>query len=367
MKRALLNYLCCPHCNCTFELVVLEECKDQVYEGLLRCRSAQHLYPIVRFIPRILSTAFDQEADFSQRHKKVLAGYGLIVGSRPFTLSSSATARTFGYQWTTYNIQRPKEDAAYFRAKTGSDPASMRGKLVLDAGCGGGRYTRVAAEAGATVISVDISAAVEKTDSLTFHLPNVHIIQADIFALPFAPATFDLIYSIGVLHHTPNTKQALNKLIPLLKEDSEIAIWLYPRWPTPVEAYNSLLRAITTRMSLDTLHRMAVMLEPIGLWKLRLLSSERWWKRVLGQLLRGLTIGVSYHPDREVRICDTFDWFSPPYQWHHSNPEVESWLHGYGLTEIRNLSIGQRHYQHNYGNGINFRARRPVTGETFDG
>lgn len=347
-------------------MVVLEEREDQIYEGLLCCQAAQHLYPIVRSIPRILSTAFDQEADFSQRHKTVLAEYGLPVGSGPFTLLSSATARSFGYQWTTYNVQRPKEDSAYFRAKTGSDPASMRGKLVLDAGCGGGRYTRVAAEAGATVISVDISGAVEKTASLTFHLPNVHIIQADIFALPFASSTFDFIYSIGVLHHTPNTKQALHNLMPLVKEDGEIAIWLYPRWPAPVEAYNSLLRAITTRMSLDTLHRIAVMIEPIGLWKLRLLSSERWWKRVLGQLLRGLTIGVSYHPDREVRICDTFDWFSPPYQWHHTNTEVESWLREYGLFEIRNLSIGQKHYQYNYGNGINFRARRPVTREKCD-
>lgn len=363
MRRPLLNYLRTPYCHSAFDVVALEERDDQICEGLLRCQGRQHLYPIVRFIPRMLPTAFDQETNFSRRYKTVLAECGVAVSSDSSTLSCDGTARTFGHQWTTFDVERPQEDEAYFRSKTGSDPASMRGKLVLDAGCGGGRYTRVAAEAGATVISIDISAAVEKTASLTFDVPNVHIIQADIFALPFASFTFDFIYSIGVLHHTPDTKQALDKLIPLLKEDGEIAIWLYPRWPAPVEAYNSLLRAITTRMSLDTLHRMAVILEPIGLWKLRLLSSERWWKRVLGQLLRGLTIGVSYHPDREVRICDTFDWFSPPYQWHHTNTEVESWLREYGLFEIRNLSVGQKHYQYNYGNGINFRARRPVTRE----
>ena len=63
--------------------------------------------------------------------------------------------------------------------------------------------------------------------------------------------------------------------MPLAKEGGEIVVWLYPRWPAPVEAYNCLLRSITTRMSLDTLHRMAVKLEPIGLLKLRLLISKR--------------------------------------------------------------------------------------------
>ena len=129
-----------------------------------------------------------------------------------------------------------------------------------------------------------------------------------------------------------------------------------------VEAYNSLLRAITTRISLERLHQIAVATEPIGYLKLRLLTSKHWLDRALGQTLRGLTIGISYHPDRELRICDTFDWFSPPYQWHHTDAEVEAWLNSYGLVEITNLSHQQQHYQYNYGNGVNFKARRPNMG-----
>jgi hypothetical protein len=147
-------------------------------------------------------------------------------------------------------------------------------------------------------------------------------------------------------------------LIPLLANSGQIAIWLYPRWPLPVELYNQLLRAVTTRMGHDTLHRLATFVEPIGLLKLKLLSSNRWWQICLGQMLRAATIGVSYHPDREIRICDTFDWFSPPYQWHHTDTEVESWLRGFGLVDIANLSIGQVQYQYNYGNGVNFKAHR---------
>ena len=250
-----------------------------------------------------------------------------------------------------------------FRSKTGITTDDLKGKLVLDAGYGSGRYCKVAGDAKATVIGVDLSSAVETAAVNTADRPNVHIIQSDIFHLPFKLQIFEFIYSIGVLHHTPDTKRALASLVPLLTDFGEIAVWLYPRWPAPVELYNRLLRAITTRMDHDLLHRLAVFVEPIGRLKLKLLTADRWWQRACGQLLRGMTIGVSYHPDSEIRICDTFDWFSPPYQWHHTDEEIESWFRELGLVEIKNLSVGQVHYRHNYGNGVNFKARRSIRGD----
>ncbi len=343
-------------------MTAFSEQDAEVYEGLLHCRNG-HFYPIVRSIPRILAEAFDQEPQFGKRYQQELAQQGLRVKATNNHSLYERTRKSFGYEWTKYSVQRPEEDRAYFRSKTGTEPEFLREKLVLDAGCGSGRYTQVAGEAGATVIGVDLGQAVETAACVNKDLPNVHLVQANLFELPFAPGTFDFAYSIGVLHHTPNTKQALDRLIPMVKGGGEIAIWLYPRWPLPIEVYNSALRAITTRLDLDLLHRIAVRVEPIGLLKLQLLTSNRKSKRVLGQLLRGLTIGISYHPDREIRICDTFDWFSPPYQWHHTDAEVESWLKGYGLIELGNLSIGVHHYQYNYGNGVNFKARLPVRGK----
>jgi SAM-dependent methyltransferase len=361
MRTALLEHLCCPKCKCGFEVHVLEEAEDQISEGLLRCKNEQHLYPIVRSVPRILSAAFKQESEFRIKYRELIDGYKVMQSSGNGDGLSEKVRLSFGRQWTTYQVQRPEEDDAYFRSKTATDPACLTGKLVLDVGCGSGRYTRIVGEAGATVIGVDLSAAVETAGANTARLSNVHIIQADVFELPLSPESFDFIFSIGVLDHTPNTKKALSGLVPLLANNGEIAVWVYPRWPAPVETYNTLLRGITTRMSLDSLHRMAVALEPVGLLKLRLLTASDWWKRVLGQLLRGLTIGVSYHPDREIRICDTFDWFSPPYQWHHTDEELESWLREFGLVDIMNLSMRQVHYRYNYGNGVNFKARRSLT------
>src|SRR5262245_3562863 len=361
MKKALLDHLCCPQCHCGFELSVLEETEDQVSEGLLRCKKNRHLYPVVRAVPRILSAAFDHERDFSIKYRQLIDCHEVMGPSASDTDLTEKIKMSFGRQWTTYQVQRPEEDCAYFRSKTATDPASLKGKLVLDAGCGSGRYTKIVAESDATVIGVDLSPAVETASSNTAHLSNVHIIQADVFELPLSAANFDFIFSIGVLDHTPDTKKALSSLVPLLGDKGEIAVWVYPRWPAPLELYNRLLRAITTRMSLDNLHRMAVALEPLGLLKLRLLTADRWWKRLLGQVLRGLTIGVYYYPDREIRICDKFDWLFPPYQWHHTDEELEAWLREFGLVDIRNLSMGQVHYQYNYGNGVNFKARRPHT------
>jgi len=357
MKETLLSYLSCPDCRSRFELTVLSNSGDDVIEGILQCTEARHVYPIVRSIPRILSSAFKDEAEFTRRYRDRIAAHGVVIpGQRERKVEQ--TKRSFGRQWNTFRVQRHEEDLAYFRSKTGFDPADLRGKMVLDAGCGSGRYSKIAGEAGAVVIGVDLSPAVETAGLATSHVPNAHIIQADIFRLPFGPRLFEFIYSIGVLHHTPDPKKALSNVLSLLADSGEIAIWLYPRWPLPFEIYNQLLRAITTRLNQDTLHRLAVLLEPVGRLKLELLTANRWWQRTAGQMLRAATIGVSYHPDREIRICDTFDWFAPPYQWHHTNEEVESWFREFGLSDITNLSIGQAHYQYNYGNGINFKARR---------
>jgi SAM-dependent methyltransferase len=360
MRRDLLEHLWCRQCECGFELHVLEETEDHVSEGLLRCKKSQHLYPVVRSVPRILSGAFEQEAQFSAKYREFIGKPEVTRQAGSDAALTEKIKLSFGRQWTTYQVQRPEEDNIYFRSKTATDPTSLRGKLVLDAGCGSGRYTRIVGDAKASVIGVDLSPAVETAALNTARLSNVHIIQADVFELPVAHQTFDFIFSIGVLDHTPDTKRAISSLIPLLADNGEIAIWVYPRWPIPFEIYNRLLRAITTRMSLDSLHKMAVALEPVGLLKLRLLTAPHLWKRVIGQFLRGLTIGVSYHPDREIRICDTFDWFSPPYQWHHTDKEIESWFREFGLVDIKNLSIGQIHYRYNYGNGVNFKARRSL-------
>jgi SAM-dependent methyltransferase len=82
-------------------------------------------------------------------------------------------------------------------------PEFIRGRTVIEAGCGKGRHTRALARWGAReVVSVDLSEAVEVAYRNTRDLPNVHIVQADIYRLPLRPI-FDYGLSVGVLHHLP--------------------------------------------------------------------------------------------------------------------------------------------------------------------
>jgi SAM-dependent methyltransferase len=74
-----------------------------------------------------------------------------------------------------------------FLAKTGFGPADLAGRLVLDAGCGSGRYAAVAASLGPQVAAVDVTMAVERARETCAPLPDVQVVQADLLRLPFTP------------------------------------------------------------------------------------------------------------------------------------------------------------------------------------
>ena len=110
---------------------------------------------------------------------------------------------------------------------------------MLDAGCGGGRYARLVGGHGARVVGVDLSAAVEKAAALCAELPDVAIVQADLLDLPLAEAAFDLVYSIGVLHHTPDPRRAFAQIARRVKPGGRLAVWLYRRNTPPQEWLNT--------------------------------------------------------------------------------------------------------------------------------
>ena len=139
-------------------------------------------------------------------------------------------AGSFGWQWRRYSETQldpvgssSDED---FRKRTGLDPQELRGKLVLDVGCGMGRFAEVATRWGAQVVGIDLSDACEVAAQ---NLANRDFVafQADVLQLPFAPETFDYIYSIGVLHHTPDCEKSFKSLPQYLKPGGTIAVWLY--------------------------------------------------------------------------------------------------------------------------------------------
>src|SRR6185437_11529200 len=113
-------------------------------------------------------------------------------------------ASGFGLEWTkhartqydSYSGIRASE--LRFFGQTGW-PRDLTGELILEVGSGSGRFTEQAVSTGATVVSLDYSYAVEANFASNGARSNLLIVQADIFAMPFRPNTFDRVFCFGVL------------------------------------------------------------------------------------------------------------------------------------------------------------------------
>jgi SAM-dependent methyltransferase len=276
-------------------------------------------------------------------------------------IDQTRTKSAYGLQWNRFRIIRPAEDRATFRSRTRLSPSDLDGKLVLDAGCGMGRYLRTAAESSASlIVGLDLSRAVVAARELTAELPHVAVVRGDLLRLPFAPGGFDQIYSLGVLDHTPDPRAAFLDLARLLKPGGRIAVWVYPRERDLVEWIMNTQRAVSTRLPLGLLEFLCRLSAPIGGLKRKLMASR--WRLIerMGVALHLATIGVSMHPDPEVRECDTLDWYAPRYMSRHTFGEIAGWFRDAGLTDVVDLTQNQVFFHAGQGNGINIAGRRPL-------
>lgn len=276
-------------------------------------------------------------------------GYSCAVCGRRFPsvrgvfrfVDTGNYADSFGYQWQQFSTTQLLPDFAElnFRRKTGLTSEELKGKLVLDVGCGMGRFAEVATRWGARVIGIDLSAAAEVA---VHNLQDRKFLamQADVMALPFAPETFDCIYSVGVLHHTPDCEKAFKNLPQYLKPGGTLAIWLYSgynKW----YRFSDLYRRVTTRLPIRLLHGVLRVAVPCLYWTdcgLRAIP-------LVGKPLAGLfrhVFPISLTRNPEVRVLDTLDWYSPKYQSKHTYEQVFRWFEGCGLDNltVADVSIG---------------------------
>lgn len=277
------------------------------------------------------------------------------------TTDQSRTKSAYNLQWNRFRIVRADEDRATFRNRTGLDEPQLAGRLVLDAGCGMGRYMRVAAELGGRVVGMDLSGAVAAARQSTADLPGVlGVIRGDLLRPPLDERSFDHIYSLGVLDHTPDPRSAFLELARLLAPGGRIAIWIYQRERPALERIMNAHRAVSTRLPLGVLMTLSRMMAPIGGLKRVMMASKTRLIERAGVALNVLTIGVSMHPDPEVRVCDTLDWYAPKYLSRHTFDEVSEWFAAAGLADVVDLSADQTHFHAGQGNGVNVAGRRPL-------
>ncbi len=235
MKERLLELIECPVCGGDLSLVHDAEYDGaEIIEGILSCVKCEREYEIHRGVPRFASLT-DVESD------------------------KAATAENFGWQWTNFTQRDEKYEEQFLGWLQPVRPEFFAGKIVLEGGCGKGRHTLLAARWGAKeVVGVDLSAAVDSAYEATKHLPNAHIVQADIFKLPLK-RRFDYAFSVGVLHHTPDPRKAFESLSKKVVKGGHLSAWVYGRENNDwiIKFVNPVREGFTSRIGQPTLYQLS--------------------------------------------------------------------------------------------------------------
>lgn len=300
MRRELLDLIVCPACQEPLEIARGEWIGKEIERGDLACDKG-HRYPIRDSIPRFVDE--DSYAD------------------------------AFGLEWTAFRT-------AHLQRFTGLDylerqfaqyldfPVDdLKGRLVLDAGAGLGRFCEVVLNHGGNVVAVDLSCAIDAARRNLGDREGVHFIQADIFNLPFRPETFDFVYSWGVLHHTPDPAGAFQELPPLVKPGGKLMIFVYAKYNKAYIATTEFYRRFTTRLPQRLLLKLCYLAVPLYyVGKIP----------VLGPFVTRVLLPVSVKPPtHRWRVGNTFDLYSPRYAFFYDHVEVHGWFERAGFEQVK--------------------------------
>ena len=320
----------CPECNDRLLPHAFERAGDEIVRGVLICFGCRAAWIIDRGIPRFVPYEFYQRsADFLQEFKdRITAAGGCpVVQSTVDALAVhlKKTEDLFGYEWDHWNrlgftqelsLGRTKEkEFLTFAAKSFLNRDAVAGKLVLDAGCGNGRYARVVGEWGAELFAFDLGTkSTEATAENCKDLPNVQVFQGDIFQPPFKPETFDVVYSVSVLMHTGNARKAFASLARFVKKGGFFSAHVYHRGNALYEKVDAALRRQTLSFDKEKLMRFSIRAARLcGLFPYRV--------RIAFNLLLRIEPWPMY----------VFDWYGAPIAEHHTYPEVFNWYRENGL------------------------------------
>jgi 2-polyprenyl-3-methyl-5-hydroxy-6-metoxy-1,4-benzoquinol methylase len=283
----------------------------------LRCEACNVSYPIVDGIPRMLAPNL----------REALAGEASATGT---DAKQVETALSFGYEWHRFPEMYDEWERQFLDYMQPHGPGFFRGKKVLDAGCGNGRFAYYAAKYGAEVWAIDLGPAVEVARHNTESV-GANVVQADLHNPPFALESFDFIYSIGVLHHLPDPEVAFRNLLRFLKPGGEVQIYLY--WKPESRPIKSLLlsgiagaRRLTTRMPHKAVHVLAYPAAASAflffVWPYRIMKRVPPLERLADEL------PMKQYASYPFRVCvnDQLDRLSAPIENRYTRADVQNWL-----------------------------------------
>ncbi|HTC63532.1 MAG TPA: methyltransferase domain-containing protein [Candidatus Saccharimonadales bacterium] len=331
MNLKLVEWLRCIGCGAPLraESASPSQKSESIEEGHLICTSCGRVFPVVRSIARFVP--------------------------------SEDYAESFGYQWNYF-------DKTQLDSHMGNDlsrerffattqwPPKMEGQEILEAGCGMGRFTQIALETGAEIISFDLSTAVEANLRNNGDSKHVQIVQASIYEIPLKKESFDKVFCMGVLQHCPDVRVAFMSLVPFLKPGGEIVIDVYQKHTGLFPPLKYWARPFLTWMGPKGVHRFLSMVIPPAFYLKKALYKIPVIGKPIGNLI---PIGPVSHAPRliftdevlvQVKILSALDMFSPVHDHPQTMETVRQWFAEAGLVDV---------YVGTGFNGVNARGRKP--------
>jgi 2-polyprenyl-3-methyl-5-hydroxy-6-metoxy-1,4-benzoquinol methylase len=287
-----------------------------------------------------------------------------ILGGIPRFVPPSNYASSFGYQWNKYaELQLDSRNGTTFSRDrffsiTEWKREDLRGARVLDVGCGAGRFAEIALAAGANVVAVDLSQAVEACRKNLGPGGSLEVVQASIYELPFPAGSFDFVYCIGVVQHTPDPKKSVLEIARMVRPGGRLGFWIYERdWKSYLGTvgFKYLLRPWTKSMTRERVEKFCNLLESLC-WPVNRVARKCGLPgKVVMRLLPVSSahlqeVPLSDEDFREWVRLDTFDMYSPAHDHPQKFETVERWL-----TEA-GFEVDSRHPH----GGISITARRPL-------
>jgi SAM-dependent methyltransferase/uncharacterized protein YbaR (Trm112 family) len=319
VKSWLAEFLACPACGAT---------PLSAGSTAVRC-PAGHTYPIRDQIPRLVP--------------------GHERGTADPVLQPTIDSYSAWWEEVQRDYSLRLDNAAILRARTGLEPHDVAGKTVLDAGCGNGRFAQVLADWGAErVVAMDLGRGVDAARRLYGGRPEVAYVQASILDAPFVEGAFDVVISVGVLHHTPDTRLAFQRLTRLVRLGGRCAVYLYRRREYRHGGSEFFVGAkqVGTAIWHEPMRRTIVRLPHRAIlgWS-RLMARKRAALeraraiRPLNPLLAVLEVVLPYdlnkpHESFEFNVVRNYDHYSTPYLTRHSREEIIEWFQAEGYDDL---------------------------------
>jgi ubiquinone/menaquinone biosynthesis C-methylase UbiE len=259
--------------------------------------------------------------------------------------ADAPTAPGFGREWSTFRQESSKltavERLSVFNGYFGIFPWEIlpQNSVGMDVGCGSGRWAVLVAPRVGHLHLVDASRdALEVARANLSGSANVTFHVASVSDLPIEDASLDFVYSLGVLHHVPDTRGALLSIARKLKPGAPLLVYLYyafdnrPAWYRRLWLASEPIRAIVSRLPPRLRYFASQVIAAIVYWPLARGAALLTWLRILPQ-----SAPLSFYKDRSFYMMrtDAYDRFCTILEKRFTKKEIEGMLVEAGFENVR--------------------------------